>query len=235
MSTLKMMMIVNTSNENICEYLPNDSPQKLINEIQDVANSLKNIPSQGSIETTQNKFCYRQYNPHGAKISTDEDKLVIFICCDINYQDKYISKFFDDAMNSLFPNGYQNYKLNLEAKKKIAKIFYKYQDSKNIGKEIKNWNEYNLEYGTLRELTTFDINTKRTSQSISIYGLMDSIDEKDITKGNKGTNGEIRIPIGVSRAKKWKYLKCIFLFINLILIVLAIFFFLYIIGQPEDN
>ena len=58
--SMKLMMLVNSSNDNMCEYLPNDSPQKLINEVHDLTNSIKNIPSQGSIETSQNKFLYRQ-------------------------------------------------------------------------------------------------------------------------------------------------------------------------------
>ena len=82
----------------------------------------------------------------------------------------------------------------------------------------------------MREITNFDIDTKRTNQSISIYGILDSIDENDITKFNKGTNGEIRIPIEASRIKKWKNLKCVFLFINLILLTAVIISFLSIMG-----
>ena len=235
MSTFKIMMIVNSANENVCEYLPNDSSQNLINEIHEVANTLKNIPLQGSIKTNQNKFCYRTYINKGKNVTKEEDKLVIFICCDLKYNDNLISKFFDEALNSLDPDSYKNNKLNPENKKKIAKIFYKYQDSNNIEKEIQNWNNYNLEYGTLKEFTTLDIDARKASQSISIYGLIDSsIDDRDGIKINRGMNSEVKIQSEASKVKKWKTLKCIFLFINIIMIILAFFFCLYIIRQPEN-
>ena len=225
--SMKLMMLVNSSNDNMCEYLPNDSPQKLINEVHDLTNSVKNIPSQGCIETSQNKFIYRQYNPT-KKISKEEDKLVIFICCDLNYKDNVINKFFDKIFELLTINNYQNYKLNSVTKTNIAKLFYKYQYINSIDIEIKNWKDYSLEFGTLREITNFDIDTKKTNQSISIYGILDSIDEKEMTKYNIGTNGEIRIPIEASRIKKWKNLKCVFLFINFILLTAVIILFLSI-------
>ena len=231
---MKMMMIVNSSNDNLCEYLPNDSPQDLMNELKDIANSLKNIPSQGSTQTTKNKFSYRQYSPN-KNFAKEEDKLVIFICCDLSYKDNIITKFFDEIQKNFSNNSYKSFKLAPETKKIIAKIFYKYQDSNNINKEITDWKNYNLEYATVREYTSLDIDTKKTTQSLSIYGIIDSMDEKDISKVNKGTNGSIRVPIEVSRIKKWKTLKCFFLFINIILIVLAIFFAFYIIGKPENE
>jgi len=222
--SMKMMMLVNSSNDNLCEYLPNYSPQNLINEVHDLANSIKNIPSQGSIETSKNKFIYRQYNPT-KKISKEEDKLVIFICCDLNYKDDIINKFIYKVFELINTNNYKNYKLNSGTKKSIAKLFYKYQYENSIDTEIKDWKDYSLEFGTLREITNFDIDTRKTNQSISIYGILDSMDEKDVTKFSKGTNGEIRIPIEASRIKKWKNLKCVFLFINFILLVAVIILF----------
>ena len=234
MSMMKMMMIVNSSNDNLCEYLPNDSPQDLMNDLKDITNSLKNIPSQGSTETIKNKFVYRQYSPN-KNFAKEEDKLVIFICCDLAFKDNIITKFFDEIQQNLSINSYKNFKLNPEVKKIIAKTFYKYQDSNNINKEITDWKNYNLEYATLREYTNLDIETKKTTQSLSIYGMIDSMDEKDISKVNKRTNGSIRVPIEVSRIKKWKILKYFFLFINIILIGFAIFLVFYIIGKPENE
>ena len=234
MSKMKMLMIVNSSNDNICEYLPNDSPQDLMNELKDLTNSLKNIPSQGITETIKNKFAYRQYSPNKI-FSKDEDKCVIFICCDLAFKDSIINKFFDEIQKNFSNNSYKNFKLNPETKKIIAKTFYKYSDSNNINKEITDWKKYNLEFATVREYTSLDIDTKKTTQSLSIYGIIDSMDEKDISKVNKGTNGSIRVPIEVSKLRKWKILKCFFLFINIILITLAIFFIFYIIGQPENE
>jgi hypothetical protein len=226
---------VNTTSENLCEFLPSDSPQKLINELHDVSNSLKNIPSQGSIQTTQNKFVYRQFNPgkNYAK-SKDEDILVLFVCTDIKYKDTLISKFFDEAFKSLSLKSYANFKLVPEAKTKIAKIFYKYQNENNINKEIFDLEKFNLDFGTLSEFTSLDIDTKKNNNSVSIYGLMESMDEKDSKRSHKG-KGEIRVPIEITKIRKWRNLKCIFLFINLILIIVTILLFYYFLGKSEQE
>ena len=232
---MKMLMFVNITSENLCEFLPSDSPQKLINELHDVSNSLKNIPSQGSIQTTQNKFVYRQFNPgkNYAK-SKDEDILVLFVCTDIKYKDTLISKFFDEAFKSLSLKSYANFKLVPEAKTKIAKIFYKYQNENNINKEILDLEKFNLDFGTLSEFTSLDIDTKKTNNSVSIYGLMESMDEKDSKRSHKG-KGEIRVPIEITKIRKWRNLKCIFLFINLILIIVTILLFYYFLGKSEQE
>ena len=236
MSKMKMIMLVNTSNENLCEFLPNDSPQKMVNELHDVANSLKNIPSQGCIQTTQNKFSYKQYTPNkNNSKSKDEDQLVLFVCTDIKYKDNLISKFFDEAFNCLNLKSYSNFKIVPEAKAKIAKVFYKYQDESNINKEVQDLEKKNLDFGALGDFTSLDIDTKRTNNSISLYGLMESIDEKDGNNINKGANGEIRVPIEVSKVRKWRNLKCIFLFINIILIVSVALLFFYLLGKSEEE
>ena len=235
MSKMKMLMFVNTTSENLCEFLPSDSPQKLINELHDVSNSLKNIPSQGSIQTTQNKFVYRQFNPGEKNVkSKDEDILVLFVCTDIKYKDTLISKFFDEAFKSLSLKSYANFKLVPEAKTKIAKIFYKYQNENNINKEILDLEKFNLDFGTLSEFTSLDIDTKKNNNSVSIYGLMESMDEKDSKRSHKG-KGEIRVPIEITKIRKWRNLKCIFLFINLILIIVTILLFYYFLGKSEQE
>ena len=228
MSKIKVIMLVNTTNENFCEFLPSNSPQKLVSELHDVTISLKNIPSQGCIQTTQNKFFYRQYNPSRKILkSKEEDALVLFACTDLKYKDNLVYKFFDEVFNSLSAKSYSNFKLNPETKSNIAKIFYKYQEESNINKEILDLEKNNLIFGTLSEFTSLDIETKKTNNSVSIYGLIESIDEKDARTLNKGANGEIRVPLEITKVKKWKMLKCILLFINIILIVLTIILFYY--------
>ena len=235
MSKMKMIMLVNSSYENLCEFLPNDSPPKLISELHDVAISLKNIPSQGCIHTTQNKFVYKQYNPSRKNTrSKEEDVLVIFVCTDLKYKDNLISKFFNEVFNSLSLNSYSNYKLDPEVKKKIGNIFYKYQDENNINKENINL-EKDIEFGNINEHTSLDIDNKKRNNSISIYGLIESLDEKDTKTLRKGTNGEIRVPLEISKVRKWKTLKCIFLLVNIILIALTIFLFYYFITQPDKE
>ena len=235
MSKMKLIMFVNTSNENLCEFLPNDSPQKLVNELHDVTNTLKNIPSQGCIQTTQNKYFYKQYNPGKNIKSKEEDMLVLFVCTDIKYKDNLVSKFFDEAFNSLSLKSYQNFKLVPEAKTKIAKIFYKYQNQDNINNEILDVEKFNLDFGTISEFTSLDIDTKKTNNSVSIYGLMESMDEKDSKREKQGPNGEIRVPIEITKIRKWRNLKCIFLFINIAMIIITILLFHYLLGKSEKE
>ncbi len=233
---MKMIMLVNTSNENLCEFLPSDSSQKMINELHDVANSLKNIPSQGCIQTTQNKFFYKQYAPNkNNNKSKEDDQLVLFVCTDIKYKDNLIYKFFDEAFNCLNLKSYSNFKIAPEAKTKIAKIFYKYRDENNCNKEIVDSDKMSLDFGTLGEFTSLDIDPRKTNNSISLYGLMDSIDEKDGNNINKGTNGEIRVPVEITKVRKWRNLKCIFLFINIILIIFSALLFFYLLGKSDEE
>ena len=63
---------------------------------------------------------------------------------------------------------------------------------------------------------------------------MESMDEKDSKRGHKG-KGEIRVPIEITKIRKWRNLKCIFLFINLILIIVTILLFYYFLGQSEQE
>ena len=235
MSKMKLIMFVNTSNENLCEFLPHDSPQKLVNELHDITNSLKNIPSQGCIQTTQNKFFYRQFNPGKSLKSKEEDILVLFVCTDIKYKDNLVSKFFDEAFNSLSLKSYSNFKLVPEAKINIAKIFYKYKNQDNINKEILDLEKFNLDFGTISEFTSLDIDSKKTNNSVSIYGLMESIDEKDSKREKLGQNGEIRVPIEITKIRKWRNLKCIFLFIKIVMIIIAVLLFYYLLGKTEKE
>ena len=235
MSKMKLIMFVNTANENLCEFFPKDAPQKLVNELHDVSNSLKNIPSQGCIQTTQNKFFYRQFIPDKKNItSKEEDILVLFVCTDIKYKDNIVSKFFDESFNTLNLKSYSNYKLISETKIKIAKIYYKYQIQDNTNKEIISLENNNLEFGTMNEFTSLDIDAKKRTNSVTMYGLMDSIDEKDLKKDSK-ENEEVRVPLEIIKIRKWRTLKCIFLFINIIMIVLTILLFCYFFSQKEKE
>ena len=235
MSKMKLIMFVNTSNENLCEFLPNDSPQKLVNELHDVTNTLKNIPSQGCIQTTQNKYFYKQYNPGKSLKPKEEDMLVLFVCTDIKYKDNLVFKFFDEAFNTLSLKSYQNFKLVPEAKTKIAKIFYKYQNQDKINNNNFDAEKNNLDFGTISEFTSLDIDTKKTNNSVSIYGLMESMDEKDSKREKQGPNGEIRVPIEITKIRKWRNLKCIFLFINIAMIIITILLFYYLLGKSEKE
>ena len=234
MSKMKMIMLVNTANENLCEFLPSDSPQKLTGEMHNIAINLKRVPSQGCVQTTTNKFFYRQFQLNSEKDSNikqkEEDKLVLFVCTDLKYKDIYIYKFLDEVFNSLSENSYTNFKINPESKKNIAKIFYKYQDPNNINKEELNLENNNLEFGALNDFTSLDIDTKKGGNSTSLKGIVDSIDKNSLNKMNKG-----RIPIEVTKMKKWKTLKCIFLFINIIMIILTVILFYYLLGKSENN
>ena len=139
----------------------------------------------------------------------EEDQLVIFVCADLQYKDINIYKFLDEIYNS--SPLYENFKINPDSKQKIAKIFYKYQDPNNINKEEVNLGKNNLEFGALNEFTSLDI---------------DSIDEKNISKMNKG-----RVSVEVTKMRKWKNLKCVFLFINIIMIILTVLLFYYLLGK----
>ena len=226
-------MFVNTTNENLCEFFPNDSPQEIIKEIHDVANSIKNIPSKGCIETTINKFFYRQFNPKKKDKniqSKEEDKLVLFVCTDLKYKDIHINKFLDEVFSSLTPESYINYNLDQETKTNIAKIFYKYNDSNNIGKELNDLEKYNLEFGVLSGIRTSTSDNKNLNDSTTMYGIFDCPDDNSGKKENKSANEDTKIPIEIAKIKKWKTLKYIILFINIDMMILIFILFFYLIN-----
>ena len=227
-------MFVNSTNENLCEFFPDDSPKEIVEEVHDVANSIKNIPSKGCIETNINKFFYSQFNPKKKDNniqSKEEDKLVLFVCTDSKYKDIHINKFLDEIFSSLTPESYTNYNLDQETKKNIAKIFYKYNDSNNIGKEINDLEKHNLEFGVLSEIRKSNNDNKNLNDSTTMYGIFDSSDENSGKKENKSSNEDTKIPIEIAKIKKWKTLKYIFLLINIVMIILIFILFFYLIND----
>ena len=64
---------------------------------------------------------------------------------------------------------------------------------------------------------------------------MESMDEKDSKREKQGPNGEIRVPIEITKIRKWRNLKCIFLFINIAMIIITILLFYYLLGKSEKE
>lgn len=231
---MKMMMIVNSSNENICDYYPSDSPQKLVNELHDVTNGFKNILSKGNIETATNKFNFMQYIPLSNNKNTDEDKLVIFICSEKNFKDTTIDTFFNKSIEILEKSNYDHYKINEDTKINLAKLFLMYQDCNDVKSQNTNWDTYSFDYGSINEFTSLGLNPKHKESLI--YGLSETIDEKELKKINRSLMSERSNPVEMEKIKQWKKLKCVYLAIDILLLVAAVISLSIIINKyKEDN
>lgn len=228
MSKMKMMMIVNSSNENICEYYPSDSPNNLVNELRDVTNGFKNILGKGNIETATNKFNYMQHNKNN-----DDDKLVIFICCEKHYKDTIIDKFFNKAIEILDKSNYDHYKINDNTKVDLAKLFLMYQDSNDVKDNNTNLDTNNFDFGSIKEFTSLDLNTKHRESLI--YGLSETIDEKELKKINKSLMREKNHSAEKEKILQWKKLKCIYLAIDIVLLILAVISLIVILNKNKED
>ena len=222
MSRLKTLMIISSTNNSRSIYFPMDSPQEMINELEEVANRMKTVLYKGIIETQQNKFTYQHYIPKNDIKESDEnetqDRPIIIISSDKSCKDNKIEKVFEEIFESLNELNQKNSKMSDEAKTKIGNIFLKYQ---NIN-EIKESNLKEIEFGTIEELTGFD--TKSVSNS-TFFDTSESI--ADPKRRSRLRNMEKKKREEIENIKRWRKIKIVYLFISIILLILTIFSIIY--------
>ena len=217
MSRLNILMIVSSSNNPRAYYFPNNSSQNLINEIGEVSHRVKTILNKGIIETDIYKFTYEHYLPKESKVSLLEeedneirDHPVIIICSDKSYQNYKIEQLFKEIFESLNLIKQKNANISKEGKSKIGKIFLKYQNMNNI----KESNIQDIEFGSIEEFIGLD---KSESTSSKFYEISDTMN--DAKKRSKLRHLEKKKREEIENIKSWKKIKCLFLFINIILLM----------------
>ena len=220
MSRLNILMIVSSSNNSISYYFPKMSTQDLVNEIAEVSLRIKTIFNKGIIETNTYKFAYEHYIPKESKdfILEEEDNEikdhpVIVICSDRSYKNNIIEKLFKEIFESLNKIKQKDSNISKEGKSKIAKIFLKYQNMNNI----KESNNDDTEFGVVEEFIGFD---KSESTSTRFYEDTDTM--TDAKKRSKLRNMEKKKREEIDNIRSWKKIKCCYLFINIILLMVTI-------------
>ena len=215
--SLKILMIVSSSNNIRSHYYPIDSSQELINEISEISNRMKTILYKGIIETNRNKFSYQHYISNEINEEEDiqaQDHPIFFICSDKLYKDNIIEKVFKEIFDYLNEINQKDSNIPNEAKAAIAKIFLKY---KNIN-DIKEKESNETEFGVLEEMTGFDMKSQ-TSSFCEATDIM-NIDAK---KRSRIRNMEKKRREEIENIKRWKKIKCIYLFLSIILLMATIF------------
>ena len=221
MPSLNLLMIVSCSNNPRAYYFPNNSTQDLVNEVTEVSYRIKTILNKGIIETETYKITYEHYIPKESKdaILEEEDNEikdhpVIVICSDKFYQNNTIEKLFKEIVESLNRINQKDSNIAKEAKSKIAKIFLKYQNMNNI----KESNIDDIEFGVIEEFIGLD---KSESTSSRFYEISDTM--TDAKKRSKLRHLEKKKKEEIDNIKSWKKIKCCYLFINIILLMITIY------------
>lgn len=228
MSKLNLMMIVSKLNDNTYQYYPKESNPDLINEMKDVANRMKTVIHKGLIETKTNKFYYRRYMEEkfysNENFSYEEDRPVIFICTDKHYKEKIIDEFYGELFQIISnQNTTTSFNFSNDVKNNFALIYEKYKDMNNIS-QIGGYENKNLSFGIINEN-----NSNNTSKSqISEISETSGIFENDINKRRQRRGREIQKKQEIENIIKWKNVKCFYLILNIILLIivgLAFFYF----------
>ena len=224
--SLKILMIVSSSNNSRCQYFPIDSPQDLINEIAEVSHRMKINLYKGIIETNRNKFTYQHYIPKDL-INEDDENIenqehpVIFICSEKLYKDNKLEKVFKEIFEYLNEINQKDSALSNDAKTKIAKIFLKYKNMNNIKENDTN----ETEFGVIEEFIGFDI--KSGTSTISNIEVSDTMNLNDAKKRSRLRNMEKKRREEIENIKRWKKIKCIYLFISIILLICTLYSIIY--------
>ena len=221
MSRLNILMIVSSSNNSISYYFPKTSTQDLVNEIAEVSLRIKTIFNKGIIETDTYKCTYEHYIPKETKdfILEEEDNEIkdhpiIVIFSDKSYKNNIIEKLFKEIFESLNRINQKDSNISKEGKSQIAKIFLKYQNMNNI-KESNN--DDDIEFGVIEEFFGLE---KSESTSSRFYEVTDSL--TDAKKRSKLRNMEKKKREEIDNIRSWKKIKCCYLFINIILLMITI-------------
>ena len=227
MPKFHLMMIVSTLNESLFQYYPKESNPDLINEMKEVVNRMKTVTHKGLIQTKTKNFYYRGYLEEKyylkENFSYDEDRPVIFICTDKYYKEKLVDKFYDELFQVLSnQNITASFNLSNELKNNFALIYEKYKDMNCIS-ETSSSESGNLDFGIIN-----DVNNNNESKSlISEPSETSGIYENDDNKRKQRRGRETQRKQEIENIIKWKNLKCFYLVLNIILLVLVGLAFYY--------
>ena len=227
MSKFHLMMIVSTLNDSLYQYYPKDSNPDLINEMKDVVNRMKTVIHKGLIQTKTKNFYYRGYLEEkyylNENFSYDEDRPVIFICTDKLYKEKIIDKFYDELFKIISnQNMSASFSYSNEIKNNLALVYEKYKDM-NENSTIGGSESGNLEFGVINENNSNNL----SKNTISETSETSEIFENNIYKRKQRRGREIQKKQEIENIIKWKNVKCFYLVLNSILLILVILAFYY--------
>lgn len=190
MQNLKLVLVLNTSSNEVCEYYPRNTSLEFLDETKTLMSSFKGSSfTQGSVQTKENIYYYYTLIPKkNDLIKENDDYCFIVLVTSIGYDEKLIKKFYSTLKNQLNETSYSNYKLSKEARHLIIKMFLSYQKD-NINdinnpliEPTEDFNSFNSNYIQNKDEQTMDYNKESTDKIIG-YSTLD--DENIFSEKNK--------------------------------------------------
>ena len=181
MQNLKLILILNTSSNEVCEYYPRNTSLEFLDETKTLMSSFKGGFTQGSVQTKENIYYYYTFLPKKNDLITEnDDHCFIVLVTSIGYDEKLIKKFYSTLKSQLNETSYSNYKLSKEARHLLIKLFLSYQkdninDINNTLSEIEpteDFNSFNYNYLSNKDEQTVDYN-KESTNKIKGYSTLD--------------------------------------------------------------
>ena len=221
MQNLKLVLVLNTSSNEVCEYYPRNTSLEFLDETKTLMSSFKGSSfTQGSVQTKENIYYYYTFIPKkNDLIKENDDHCFIVLVTSIGYDEKLIKKFYSTLKNQLNETSYSNYKLSKEARHLIIKMFLSYQKD-NINdinnpliEPTEDFNSFNSNYIQNKDEQTMDYN-KESTNKIMGYSTLD--DENIFSEKNKYA---IKDKNEISKILCWRKAKIVLTLIFVTLVI----------------
>lgn len=221
MQNLKLVLILNTSSNEVCEYYPRNTSLEFLDETKTLMSSFKGSSfTQGSVQTKENIYYYYTFIPKkNDLIKENDDHCFIVLVTSIGYDEKLIKKFYSTLRSQLNETSYSNYKLSKEARHLIIKLFLSYQKdnindiNNTLSEPTEDFNSFNSNYIQNKDEQTVDYN-KESTNKIMGYSTLD--DENIFSEKNKYA---IKDKNEIAKILCWRKAKIVFTLIFVTLVI----------------
>lgn len=232
MPKLKLLLILNSSSNEFCEYYPKETNQEFLEESKNLVCFYKNTLSRGIIHTKKYKYYYITLLPQKQDIETiNEDHCFIVFICTPDFSEEIINKIFTTMLSQFNEQSYVNYKLSTEMRHLIIKMFLSYENGVNVDtlsepRMVEDLNSFNSDFFSNRTEFTLDFN-KESSNRVICHGFSDLYDENFFSEKKNKICG-IKDKNVINKILVWKKAKLIFgiILVSLSAITFGVFPFL---------
>lgn len=232
MPSLKLLLILNSSSNEFCEYYPRETNQEFLEESKNLVCFYKNTLSRGIIQTKKYKYYYITLLPqkHDANAINEDHCFIVFICTP-DFSEEIINKIFNTILCQFNEQSYVNYKLSTEMRHLIIKLFLSYENGVNADtlsehRMVEDLNSFNSDFFSNKAEFTLDFN-KESSSKVICHGFSD-LDDENFFSEKKSKICGIKDKNLIQKILVWKKAKLIFaiIFVSLSILTLGIIPFL---------
>ena len=234
MPSLKLLLILNSSSNEFCEFYPREANQEFLEESKNLVCFYKNTLSQGVIQTKKYKYYYLTLLPQKQDVNAiNEDHCFLVFICTPDFSEEIINKIFTTILSQFTNQSYVNYTLSTEMRHLIIKLFLSFEKGVNVDilsepRMTEDLNTFNSDFFSNRTEFTLDFN-KESSNRVICHGFSD-VDDENFFSERKNQICGIKDKNEIKKILIWKKAKLIFviIFISLSLITLGIIPLLYV-------